>query len=87
MTYLAQSNILKKAKSKWRQLGDLLNQSDDLDSIAKKASNDDYECCSRVFQAWINNAGYGTGYHVTWQGLRNLLDAVGLHGIVEELGI
>ena len=80
--YLAQKEILKKVKSKWRQIGDLLGQHDDLDSYARKYFNDDYDCCSKVFEIWINNAGHDTNYSVTIQGLRDLLCAVDLHGIV-----
>lgn len=77
MALLAQSNILEDVKNKWRKIGALLCQSNDLDSYEKKAMMDDYECCSKVFQAWIDNDGC-PNYSLTWQGLYNVLNAKGV---------
>lgn len=75
MVFLAQHNIIDRVKNKWRQLGDQLGQSDDLDGYARKAQHDDYECCSKVFQAWINNGGAHYPYSLSWQGLIDVLSA------------
>ena len=83
MLFLVQSGLLMKAQSRWRQIGLMLNQSDYLESYANQFLNKDFDCVTKVFQAWLDNGG-SPGFDTTWDGLRSLLQIVGLGGFAKD---
>lgn len=65
--------IIDKVSSKWRKLGLLLDQMTNLlDGYSTQSMLRNDECCERVFDKWINNAGTSR-YPNTWQGVYDVL--------------
>ena len=65
--------IVQTVNAKWRTIGLLLGQSvGDLDVYERHGGPVD-DCCSRIFDRWINNNGYPPEYPLSWESLKNLL--------------
>ena len=74
--------IIQTVNAKWRTTGLLLGQSvGDLDGYQQRGGSID-DCCSRVFDRWINNNG-SPEYPLSWASLVNLLRDV-QHGAAAD---
>lgn len=69
---LADHGIINDVKHRWRELGTVLGQANELDGYMAKALFNFHTCCTYVLQAWVDNAGTGK-YPLSWQGLYDAL--------------
>lgn len=64
--------IIKSISHKWEMVGTLLGQADDLDNYKKSLGNDNFKCCYRVINTWIEKNG-SPQFPLTWEGVYALL--------------
>ena len=73
--------LITSIMNKWRDVGDMVVHSQQLDVWSKKM--DDKDCCRAMLLYWLVNPP--SKYPVTWEGLYELLEDCELSEIAREL--
>ena len=81
-----QLRIIEETSSEWEDLAIFLGLSTSkIDGIKKEFFMKAEQCCLRVFDHWIISNGEFTDYPVTWSGLQELLEDIGLRALAKLL--
>ena len=81
-----QLRIIEETSPKWQDLAILVGLSkSQMDGIKKESLGETEQCCLCVFDRWIISNGEFTDYHITWSGLHELLEDIGLRALAEKV--
>lgn len=79
-------DVIDEVRAEWYKLGLRMGQKiADLENFRTKAVNDNYTCCTWVVNYWINNHGHPPHYPLSWNGLYDVLVAIGHSGTAENM--
>lgn len=77
-------NIIERVGERWRELGIFLGISEhSLCGIESQKLRNQTDCCRTVFQRWLDSGS--EKYPVTWSGLINAFEDVGLSILAKDL--
>ena len=78
--------IIEETSSKWQALAILVGLSkSQMDGIKKESLGETEQCSLCVFDRWIISNGEFTDYPITWSGLHELLEDIGLRALAKLL--
>ena len=67
-----EDHVVTRFAKQWRQLGNLLNiDQNSMDNLEHNYPNDCEKCCSRMFEAWLQE---NTKENTTWEFLINAIN-------------
>ena len=79
-------DVISAVSSKWHRLGLRLGQTEaELSSYRAGSMLDEHTCCVKVFSHWIDNSGCPPHYPLSWDGMYEVLVAIGHRGTADDM--